>query len=85
MAFVNLILVGLLKIVFVRQVFSSSIFHCPCHGRQAYNENAEAQAKRAFQKIKAHLGRACATFCSLGLGQVRLCYISVFIEKSDFL
>ena len=63
--FVNLILVGLLKIVFVRQVFLVVFFIAPRHGRQACNANVEAQARRALEKIEAHLGRACAMLCNL--------------------
>ena len=63
--FVNLILVGLLKIVFVRQVFLVVFFIATRHGRQACNANVEAQARRALEKIEAHLGRACAMLCSL--------------------
>ena len=61
-----MVLVGLLKIMFVRQVFSNIIFHCP---HQACNEKVEAQDRRAFPKIEAHLRRACATLCSLVEGR----------------
>ena len=49
---------GLLKVVFVfvKKYFSNSrYFSFP---GQACNENIEAQARRAFPKIEAHLGRA---------------------------